>query len=122
MSSIWLYRETITGEQTFDANALVGFDVEATDGHIGTIDEASTEADRSHIVVDTGFWIFGKKRVIPAGTVVGMDHEARRVVVSMTKDQVKAAPDYDESDWADEDTRAQQRARHGEYYTPYSGR
>jgi hypothetical protein len=32
MSNIWSYRQTITSDQTFDANALVGFDVEATDG------------------------------------------------------------------------------------------
>ena len=69
-------------------------------------------------MVDTGFWIFGKKRVIPAGVVVGMDHEARTVIVSMSKDQVKAAPDYDESDWANEDT----RTKHADYYTPYADR
>jgi stress response protein YsnF len=51
-----------------------------------------------------------------------MDHDGRRIVVSMTKDQVKAAPDYDESEWANEDTRAQQRARHGDYYTTFTDR
>ncbi len=116
--TVWSYRDS---EWSQDRD-LVGYEVEADGGKIGTVDEASHEASAQWLVVDTGFWIFGKKRVIPAGTVVGMDHEARRIVVSMTKDQVKAAPDYDESDWADEDTRAQQRARHGDYYTPYSGR
>jgi hypothetical protein len=33
---------------------LVGFEVHATDGHIGKIDEATTEVDKSRIVVDTG--------------------------------------------------------------------
>ena len=50
---------------------MTGFDVEAIDGSIGKIDESSFEADNSHIVVDTGFWIFGKKRLIPAGAVTG---------------------------------------------------
>ena len=116
--TVWSYRDT---EWSQDRD-LVGYDVEATDGSIGKIDEASTDASAKWLVVDTGFWIFGKKRVIPAGTVVGMDHESRRIVVSMTKDQVKAAPDYDESDWADEDTRTLQRGRHGDYYSPFSGR
>ena len=39
---------------------LVGYDVEAIDGHIGKIDEATTETSRQYVVVDTGFWIFGK--------------------------------------------------------------
>ena len=91
-----------------------------TDGSIGSVDEASNEAGGSYVVVDTGFWIFGKKRVIPAGVVVGMDHDARTVIVSMSKDQVKAAPDHDESEWVDEDTRAAHRGRHADYYTPYA--
>ena len=49
------------------------------------------------LVVDTGFWIFGKKRMIPAG-VVPRDRRRRanKVFVAMTKDQIKQAPDYDE--------------------------
>ena len=113
---VWSYRDN---EWSQDRD-LVGYEVEAEGGKIGTVDEASTEAAAQWLVVDTGFWIFGKKRVIPAGVVVGMDHASRRIVVSMTQDQVKAAPDYDESEWANEDTRAQQRERHGDYYTPMS--
>ncbi len=49
---------------------LTGFDVEATDGHIGKIDEATMAARRdSVLVVDTGFWIFGHKRMLPGGVV-----------------------------------------------------
>ena len=103
--TVWSYRDS---EWSQDRD-LVGYEVEADGGAIGKVDAASTDASAQWLVVDTGFWIFGKKRVIPAGTVVGMDHESRRIVVSMTKDQVKAAPDYDESDWADEDTRTLQR-------------
>ena len=47
-----------------------------------------------------------------------MDHDGRRVILSMSKDQVKAAPDYDDAEWANEDA----RLKHAEYYTPYSGR
>ena len=111
---VWSYRDSSWNTD----GDLIGYDVEASDGKIGTIDRASTEAAAQWLVVDTGFWIFGKKRVIPAGVVVGMDHEAQTVIVSMSKDQIKAAPDYDESEWAREDT----RARHTDYYTPYARR
>ena len=116
--TVWSYRDI---EWSTDRD-LIGYEVEADGGKIGTVDEASTDAAAQWLVVDTGFWIFGTKRVIPAGVVVGMDHEARTVIISMTKDQVKDAPDYDESDWANEDTRTQQRERHADYYTPFSER
>ena len=73
---------------------VTGFDVEATDGHIGKVDEATYEAGASCLVVDTGFWIFGKKRMIPAGAVAASTRRAARFV-GMSKDQIKDAPDYD---------------------------
>jgi hypothetical protein len=111
--TVWSYRDT-TWSQDKD---LVGYDVEATDGSIGKIDEASNDAGAQRLVVDTGFWIFGKKRLIPAGAVNGVDHDNKVVMVSMTKDQVKSAPDYDKDDWNDDS-----RGRHTDYYTPYSTR
>ena len=56
---------------------LTGFDVEATDGHIGKIDEATMAEGSTCLVVDTGFWIFGKKRMIPAGVVRAIDADER---------------------------------------------
>jgi hypothetical protein len=110
MTDMWTYRET-----AWAANRdLVGFDVEATDGSIGSVDEATYDASAAYLVVDTGFWIFGKKRLIPAGAVVGVDRDTKTVQVAMTKDQIKAAPDYDSDDWDDS-----VRLRYGEYYRSY---
>jgi hypothetical protein len=111
--TVWSYRDSTWSED----RDLVGYEVEADGGSIGTVDSASTETAAQWLVVDTGFWIFGKKRVIPAGVVVGMDHDARRVIISMSKDQVKAAPDYDDADWASEDA----RLAHAAYYERYTG-
>ena len=108
MSDLWTYRAQV---ETTSA-AVVGFDVEATDGGIGHIDEASDEVGRSYIVVDTGFWIFGKKRLIPASAIERVDLEDRKVFLSLTKDQVKDAPDYDQVARDDEDY----RTRVGDYY------
>lgn len=77
-------------------NDLVGYEVEATDGHIGKIDHATEETDKNSVVVDTGFWIFGKKRLIPAGVIQRVDDKDKKVFVAMTKDRVKSAPDFDE--------------------------
>jgi hypothetical protein len=110
-TNLWRYREGLT-----DTSNLVGYDVEATDGHIGKIDAASNETGRSYFVVDTGFWIFGKKRMIPAGVVDRVDHENRTVFVSMSKDEIKSAPDFDEQreSWIDADYEPSDR-----YYERY---
>jgi hypothetical protein len=42
---------------------------EASDGGIGKIDEATYAAAARCIVVDTGPWIFGKKRVLHARVI-----------------------------------------------------
>jgi hypothetical protein len=93
-TDLWTYGTDLSADQA----ELVGYDVEATDGHIGKIDKATEDTSRRYVVVDTGFWIFGKKRMVPAGLVSGIDHNEKRVVISMTKDQIKAAPDYDDVD------------------------
>jgi hypothetical protein len=124
MSDLWTWREVVVvidpdsaATNPIKGTDVTGFDVEATDGHIGKIDEATYEVGGSYVVVDTGFWIFGKKRLIPAGMVSTVDHDARKVHVSMTKEQVKAAPDYERQDWND-DT----RLRYSDYYDTYSRR
>ena len=49
MTSMWDF-QTNVGRVSRD---VVGYDVEATDGSIGTIDEASNEAGAAYLVVDT---------------------------------------------------------------------
>ena len=66
-------------------------------------------------MVDTGFWIFGKKRLIPAGVIRRVDDEDRTVYVWMTKDQIKSAPDYKDDDRDDRD-------RYETYYEPFGRR
>ena len=110
---VWSYQDGDWDRQS----DLVGYDVEATDGKIGSVHEASTEAAASWIVVDTGPWILGKRRLIPAGTVSGVHHDKRLVIVNMSKDQIKDAPDYDK-DSVDETTMVE----HSNYYAPSMGK
>jgi hypothetical protein len=74
---------------------LSGYKVEATDGAIGSIDEASYEVDAAYLVVDTGPWIFGRKVLLPAGMVQRVDHGERIVYVDRTKEQIKDSPEFD---------------------------
>ena len=111
MTDIWTYRD----QQTEASPQLAGFDVEALDGSIGKIDEATGETGSSCLVVDTGFWIFGKKRMVPAGVIDSIDLDKEKVYVNMTKDQIKGAPDYDEALSRDN----KYRDELGTYYDPF---
>ncbi|WP_371680911.1 PRC-barrel domain-containing protein [Streptomyces sp. NBC_01276] len=73
---------------------LTGYKVEATDGRIGKVDKHSDEVGDAYLVVDTGVWIFGKEVLLPASTVVRIDHEEKTVFVERAKEQIKDAPEF----------------------------
>jgi hypothetical protein len=104
----WGYREDVS----LSGADLAGYKVEATDGAIGHVDEAGHEVNANYIVVDTGPWIFGKKVLLPAGTINHVDHDEQRVYVDRTRDQVKAAPEFD----PDMYTTPEYRDKIGGYY------
>ena len=81
---------------------MTGFKVEARDGSIGKVDEATYEAGGSFIVVDTGPWILGKKVMLPAGVVRDIDVLGEMVFVDLTKDEIKNAPEFDEKTYRDQ--------------------
>jgi hypothetical protein len=97
MTDIWYWEATVYGtpEDADSGRDLTDYEVEATDGGIGKIDEATADAGRGHIVVDTGWWIFGKKRLLPAGVITRVDDEERKVYLTCSKDAVRDAPDFD---------------------------
>jgi hypothetical protein len=105
-AQIWTFTSTTTGVD------LTGFKVEARDGSIGKVDEATYEAGDSFAVVDTGPWIFGKKVLLPAGVIKDVDLDSETVFVDLTKDQIKNAPEFDEMTYRDESYRSQV----GSYY------
>jgi hypothetical protein len=103
-TDIWTYRDT-----AWSGAALAGMSVEATDGGIGKIETATDE----YIVVDTGPWIFGKKVMLPAGVIDRVDLDDETVYVHRTKDEIKSAPEFDETQLDDGDA---YRNKLGTYY------
>jgi hypothetical protein len=89
-------------DQTIGDADLIGYSVEATDGSIGKIDDATNEVGGSYVVVDTGPWIFGKHVLLPAGVVQSIDHEDKTVYVNRTKDEIKDSPEWDDERKADD--------------------
>jgi len=99
MSDMFTFRDQLqTGDTTEKSeHELAGYSVEASDGSIGTVMTATYEAAESYLVVDTGTWLLSKKVVLPAGVVDRVDREGQQVFVDRTKDQIKGAPEFDES-------------------------
>ena len=98
----WTYRDVDTlGVDMTRGVDLTGFEIEATDGGIGKIDEATYDVGSSYVVVDTGPWIFGKKVMLPAAVIQRVDLDSQTVVVDRSKDEIKNSPEFDENTYRD---------------------
>src|SRR5439155_26595466 len=93
---LWTYQ----GEVVVDD--LQDFEVQANDGHIGKVDEATYDVGSSYIVVDTGPWILGRKVMLPAGVIDRVDSENEKAFVNRTKDEIKDAPAFDADTYRDQ--------------------
>jgi uncharacterized protein DUF2795 len=92
---------------------LTGYDVEASNGSIGSIDEATDDVEEYWVIVDTGPWIFGKRVLLPAGVIKRIDHDDQRVFVDRSRDEIKQAPEYNVATGASDPY----RQRVGSYYS-----
>jgi hypothetical protein len=91
-AEVWIF-----GATSQSAVDLTGFKVEASDGEIGTVDEATREGRSGYLIVDTGPWIFGKRVMLPGGVIRDVDLDAETVFVDRTREEIKNAPEFDEA-------------------------
>lgn len=107
-------------QDAFDGEDVKGLDVYAgkTAEKIGTIHDVLVDEQGSfrYFVIDTGFWIFGKKVLLPVGRC-SVDATVQRIYATgiATKEQAEKLPEYDESMTVDYDY--EERVRHV-YRTP----
>ena len=109
---VWTYRSGI--DAGVSGKNVVGYGVEALDGSIGKVDDATYDVSGSFIVVDTGPWIFGKKVMLPAGVIRNVNHDQEKIFVHRTKDEIKNSPEFDDTLIRDDEY----RGRLGSYYGP----
>lgn len=84
------------------ATEILGYTILAQDGEIGhvedfyfdTNDVGDPEWTVRYMVVDTGFWIFGTKRLIAPEALGTPDWDNKLMPVDMTQDQVKNSPEH----------------------------
>ncbi len=88
-------------KDTFAEEDIHGFDVysDASQDKIGAISEVLVD-DNGHfryLIVDLGFWIFGKKVLLPVGRS-RIDHDARRVyALGMSRQQAENLPEFNDN-------------------------
>jgi len=109
---VWIARDTAVGD--IGPASVIGYGVEALDGSIGKVDDTTLDTGAGTFVVDTGPWIFGKKVMLPIGVFRSVDPDEEKIYVNRTKDQIKDAPEFDESLINDQSY----RGRLGSYYGP----
>lgn len=87
-------------QEIFGGDDIKGYDVysDAND-KIGSVYDAliDDQGRFRYLVIDTGFWVFGKKVLAPIGSV-RMDYDQHRVYVpGMTKAEVENLPEYNDN-------------------------
>jgi hypothetical protein len=82
----------------WDAAAINGYVIEASDGRLGTVSDLLFE-DVSWgirwLVVDTGHWLSGRKVLLPLSALGQSNTALRHFPVKLTMQQVKDSPDVD---------------------------
>jgi hypothetical protein len=111
---VWQWRKGLDThrEGRVGSMGVVGYGVEATDGHIGTVDESSGRFGASCLVVDADSWITGRMILVPAGAVREIDRADQTVYLDRSRADVEGSPGYDPETFA----RPQYRDRVAHYF------
>jgi hypothetical protein len=78
--------------------SVKGYDVEATDGHVGSVSWASYAPGESYLVVSFHDGHHDVHHVVPAGAVQRVDHQHRTLTLGVTAARVKATPRHEAPD------------------------
>ncbi|MBE9016252.1 DUF2382 domain-containing protein [Chroococcidiopsidales cyanobacterium LEGE 13417] len=100
-------------QDAFDGNDIKGYEVysDLDNEKVGTVKNILVEESGRfrYLVVDTGFWIFGKQVLLPVGRI-RIDTGDRRVyAVGFTKEQAEALPEFSDDLKVDYDYEEQVR-------------
>ncbi|MEH2068195.1 MAG: DUF2382 domain-containing protein [Nostoc sp.] len=111
------YRDSFEGR---DIKGL-GVYTQGTDEKVGTVNDVlvDEEGHFRYLVVDLGFWIFGKKVLLPIGRA-HIDYNSDRVyTIGLTREQAEDLPEFDERQALDYDYEERVRGvyRRPENYT-----
>ncbi|MBD2773992.1 PRC-barrel domain-containing protein [Iningainema tapete] len=84
----------------FDGYDIKNFDVYADDDKVGSVTNVLVDENDGrfrYFIIDTGFWILGKKVLLPVGLARLNYDDKRLYVLGLTKEQVKNLPEFTEN-------------------------
>jgi hypothetical protein len=115
MSDMFTFRDTLEPEGSTalpkqagggagrtEAGDLVDYKVEATDGSVGSVMDATYVSGESYLVVNTGGTLLSKRVVLPAGIVDRVDHDGSTIHIGRSKEEIKNAPEFEEERYREE--------------------
>lgn len=79
------------------ASEVIGYEIEATDGTIGQVDDFLVESATwriAHLVVDKQKWLPGGRVLVAVEAIDHVDWSSSSVRLKMTRDEVKGSPEY----------------------------
>ncbi len=86
------------------SNEVEGYYIQASDGEIGHVEKFLVDTEFwliRYLVIDTRNWLPGKKVVVSPDWIENIDWASSEVTIGMTRDQVKASPEYDKQGMID---------------------
>lgn len=85
---------------SFNKQDILGFDLYSSNEKIGSIDDllVDDEGRFRYLVINTGFWVVGKKVLLPIGRTQIAFNEHRVYANDLNRAQVETLPEYNESD------------------------
>ncbi|MBE9043226.1 DUF2382 domain-containing protein [Pleurocapsales cyanobacterium LEGE 10410] len=95
------YKEDIFGGEDIKSFSVYDY----TNDKIGSVHDIIVDDSGRfrYLVIDTGFWIFGKKVLLPVGRA-SIDYSQQRVYAKgLTKEQAESLPEYDDDMTVDYD-------------------
>ncbi len=95
------YRDVFQGQDIKDMTVYA----EGSDDKVGTVSDilVDDEGRFRYLIVDLGFWIFGKKVLMPVGRT-RIDYNTSRIyALGVTREQAENLPEYDENQVVDYD-------------------
>ena len=104
----------------WDASAINGYAIEASDGRLGTVSDLLFEDVGwviRWLVVDTGHWLPGRKILLPLSALGQPDRALRHFPIKLTMQQVKDSPDVN----TDLPVSRQIEARIHDYFVYWTG-
>ncbi len=88
----------IGGTMQYSISNIIGYEIRATDGDLGKVDEFYFDDETwtiRYLVAETGKWLSGRKVLISPVAFGNLETESHTISVNLIRNQVSASPDID---------------------------